>query len=125
MAAALLVAVRAECADGRAEGQGRGCEVQHSRRKRSSLSFPPNSTMRWDLTWVVPVYPVLTATPSFYTLDLQIYYVMPSHTQLATLYGTLGRMGNDVDIDYDFLEEQRANQDRRNVYRFLASSIKT
>jgi len=57
--------------------------------------------------------------------DLPFRFVLPTYTQLNSLYSTLGRIddenGDDNKVDYDFLEEQRSNEQRRLIYRHLES----
>lgn len=75
--------------------------------------------------YIMPVAP-LNNTFSSFTLDLIYRFVLPNYNQLVKLYSSLGRLDEDVDkdndvnrnfIDLEFFEEQRANEDRRNVYR--------
>lgn len=77
--------------------------------------------------YIMPVAP-LNNTFSAFTLDLVYRFVLPNYKQLVSLYSSLGRLDEDVDkdndlnrnfIDLEFFEEQRANEDRRNVYRHV------
>lgn len=62
------------------------------------------------------------------TLDLIYRFVLPTYSQLNTLYSTLGRLDtNELDgdnersnvIDLEFFEEQRANNERRSIYQHV------
>ena len=56
--------------------------------------------------------------------DLPFRFVLPTYTQLNSLYSTLGRIDDESGgnkLDYDFLEEQRSNEQRRFIYRHLES----
>lgn len=50
-------------------------------------------------------------------VDLPFRFVLPTYTQLNSLYSSLGRIDDESDggskVDYDFLEEQRSNKQRR------------
>lgn len=66
----------------------------------------------------------LNNTFSSLNLDLPFRFVLPTYTQLNTLYSTLGKMdeesgGDGNVIDYEFLEEQRTNEQRRSIYKHL------
>ncbi len=71
---------------------------------------------------IMPVWPLINATNSFLTFDLPFRFVAPSYSQLTSLYSSLGRMEeNDIELDHDFLEEHRANEDRRTLLQGLES----
>ena len=58
-------------------------------------------------------------------VDLPFRFVLPTYTQLNSLYSSLGRIDDESDggskVDYDFLEEQRSNKQRRLIYSHLES----
>ena len=58
-------------------------------------------------------------------------FVLPTYTNLQSLYSTLGKIEFDKEddgdsnvIDIEFLEEQRANDERRNVYLHVEDMFK-
>lgn len=101
--------------------------TRSSRLKRSSWSVPPNTSARFVMDAIMPI-PPLNNTFSALTLNLGFRFVLPTYTQLFNLYTSLGRLDEDINelitndpqtntIDVDFLEEQRANRERRAVYQ--------
>ena len=96
-------------------------EGRSRRLKRGSWSLPPNTSVRYQIDWITPV----TALNNTFTLmiySLIFRFVLPTYSNLQSLYSTLGKIdmehehdGENV-IDLEFLEEQRANDERRNVY---------
>lgn len=104
---------------------------QRSRRlKRSSWSLPPNTSVRYQLDWIIPIAP-LNNTFTLMIYDLIFRFVLPTYTNLQSLYETLGKIsthdkedeGKNV-IDLEFLEEQRANHERHNVYLHVEDIFK-
>lgn len=106
----------------------------HRRLKRSSWSLPPNTSTRLVLDLILPIAP-LNNTFSSLVLDLIYRFVLPTYTQLDTLYSSLGRLDEDGQIegetsdsnviDYEFFEEQRANRERRAIYQQAESLFET
>ena len=93
------------------------------RLKRATLSLPDNTSLKITLCYSMAVDP-LNNTFSSLNVDLPFRFVLPTYTQLSTLYSTLGKMGEEDgsnEIDYEFLEEQRTNEQRRSIYRHLES----
>jgi DM4/DM12 family len=71
---------------------------------------------------IIPVWPLINATNTFLTFDLPFRFLAPSYSQLTSLYSSLGRMEeNDIELDHNFLEEHRANEDRRTLLQGLES----
>ena len=105
---------------------------QRSRRlKRSSWSLPPNTSARYQVDWIIPIAP-LNNTFTLMIYDLIFRFVLPTYTDLQSLYETLGKMSSDEKedegknvIDLEFLEEQRANHERHNVYLHIEDIFKT
>lgn len=102
-------------------------QTKPRRIKRSSWSLPPNTSTRMILDIIMPIVP-LNNTFSALTLDLIYRFVLPTYSQLNTLYSTLGRLDtNELDgdnersnvIDLEFFEEQRANNERRSIYQHV------
>lgn len=49
---------------------------------------------------------------------------MPTYDQLVEAYSSKQRLEeNAIDLDYDFLEEQRSNEERRYIYKTLEAMI--
>lgn len=102
-------------------------EDRRSRRlKRGSWSLPANTTMRYGIDWITPI------TPLNNTFTLMVYaliyrFVLPTYSNLQSLYSTLGKIdeGHEENvIDLEFLEEQRANDERRAVYLHIEEIFK-
>lgn len=105
-------------------------ENRSRRLKRSSWSLPPNTSIRYQLDWIIPITP-LNNTFTLMIYDLIFRFVLPTYTNLQSLYDTLGKIsaddmedeGKNV-IDLEFLEEQRANHERHNVYLHVEDIFK-
>jgi len=96
----------------------------HQRQKRSALSVPNNTTclIRLDVSFTVTPMEKLTST--YLTIDLPFLFVMPTYDQLVEAYSSKQRLEeNAIDLDYDFLEEQRSNEERRYIYKTLEAMI--
>ncbi len=103
------------------KADGPNPEGRSRRLKRGSWSLPPNTSVRYSLDWITPV----TALNNTFTLLIYAMifrFVLPTYTNLQSLYSTLGKIdmehmhdGENV-IDLEFFEEQRANDERRAVY---------
>ena len=66
----------------------------------------------------MPIGPLLNSTQTTLTVDLPFKFRVPTYDQMADLYSSLGKLKrSDIDVDYNFLEEHRANEDRRGVFR--------
>ena len=96
-------------------------EGRSRRLKRGSWSLPPNTSVRYQMDWITPVN-ALNNTFTLMIYSLIFRFVLPTYSNLQSLYSTLGKIdmehehdGENV-IDLEFLEEQRANDERRNVY---------
>jgi len=93
-------------------------EGRSRRLKRGSWSLPPNTSVRYQLDWITPV----TALNNTFTLLIYAMifrFVLPTYTNLQSLYSTLGKIDEDHEenvVDLEFFEEQRANDERRAVY---------
>lgn len=97
---------------------------EHQRHKRSALSVPNNTTclIRIDLSFTVTPMEKLTST--YLTIDIPFLFVMPTYDQLVEAYSQKQRLEeNAIDLDYEFLEEQRSNEERRFIYKTLEAMI--
>ena len=96
----------------------------HQRQKRSALSVPNNTTclIRLDVSFTVK--PMEQLTKTYLTIDLPFLFTMPTYDQLAEAYGNKQRLEeNAIELDYEFLEEQRSNEERRYIYKTLEAMI--
>ena len=97
--------------------------LPRKRLKRATLSLPDNTSCKITLSYSMSIDP-LNNTFSSLNLDLPFRFVLPTYTQLNTLYSTLGKMdeesgGDGNEIDYEVLEEQRTNEQRRSIYKHI------
>jgi len=92
-----------------------------SRGRRSSLSIPESSGVKWTIDFIVPVIPLLNTTNTYVTWDFSLFTTIPTRTQVAELYNSLATLSEEkeVDMDHDFIEEQRNNHERRRVFDYL------
>lgn len=104
--------------------------VARRRTRRSALSLPPNTSVRVTLDLSTAVNP-LKNTFTYLTIDLPFRFVLPTYKDLASIYGkseSTDEHANNLNagfpIDYHFLEEQRANSQRRNIYKHIETALK-
>ena len=91
-----------------------------------TLSLPDNTSIKIAFDISVGISP-LNNTFSSFTMSLPFRFVLPTFTQLNNRYGNLNQLENDLSegtfksnlIDYEFLEEQRANEQRRSIYQHI------
>ena len=96
------------------------------RSRRTALSLPDNTSIKIAFDISVGISP-LNNTFSSFTMSLPFRFVLPTFTQLNNRYGNLNQLENDLSegtfksnlIDYEFLEEQRANEQRRSIYQHI------
>lgn len=101
--------------------------VQPKRRsRRAALSLPDNTSCKISFDLSVNIDP-LNNTYTSLTLSLPFRFVLPTYQQLNDRYETLAKLEDDLSgqenlnnlIDYDFLEEQRANEQRQTIYQHI------
>ena len=95
--------------------------VSQSRRlqKRTIISLP-FSVMKFTSEIIVPVVALLNQTNTFLWFDFQSNWALPNSNNLNTLYNSFGRLKEKgLELDEAFVDEQRANVDRRNVYQYI------
>lgn len=113
-----------------------GEEFEKTRERRSArraaLSLPDNTSCKISFDLSVGINPLNNTFTSF-TMSLPFRFVLPTYTQLNERYGNLGRLDGDLSdgngemgnlIDYEFLEEQRANEQRRTIYQHLENMFR-
>jgi hypothetical protein len=100
---------------------------RQSSSSRTALSLPDNTSLKIAFDMSVGISP-LNNTFSSFTMSLPFRFVLPTFTQLNNRYGSLDQLEKDLSdegqiesnlIDYEFLEEQRANEQRRTVYQHI------
>ena len=99
---------------------------RRSRRpKRTAITFPKSTQLRITNDIIIPVLPLLNTTFTFLSFTLPLRFPVPSYSSMLTFYQNIGRMEeNGIDLDHYFLEEHRANEDRRYVYKMAEDFFK-
>lgn len=105
--------------------------VQRRSFRRTALSLPANTSCKISFDMSVGISPLNNTFTSF-TMSLPFRFVLPTHTELNNLYGNLEQLESDLNdgeertnlIDYEFLEEQRANEQRRTIYQHIETLFK-
>lgn len=91
----------------------------HRQQKRSVLSFP-RGVFKFTSQIIVPVLALINNTNTYLWFDFPSVWPLPSHVTLNTLYTSFGRIKEKgIELDDEFIDQQRANQDRRNVYEYI------
>lgn len=103
----------------------------HSKVRRSALSLPSGSSLSVTMDLIIPVVPLINTTLTYLWFDLPLTFDLPTASTLNELYvslGLLSKASNDDDdsdtsneLSHDFVEDQRANHDRRQVYQYAES----
>ncbi len=101
-------------------------EGRSRRLMRGSWSLPPNTSIRYAFDWLIGV---AALNNTFTILDnlLIFRFILPTYTNLQSLYSTLGKIDEDHEenvIDLEFFEEQRANHERNIVYLEIEELLK-
>ncbi len=94
------------------------------RKKRTAIiSLPTAGGVRWTQQIIAPVLALINQTNTYLWFDFQVYTSVPSASSINLLYNSFGRYKDrtGVEIDETFVEEQRANQERRSVYKYIES----
>ena len=101
------------------------------KRRTAVISMPSNSAIRFTNEIIVPVLAMINQTNTYLWFDFQVYMGMPTASQLNLLYQSLpqlgrdnkdgkeGRTSDDAEDVENFVEEQRANFERRTVYQYI------
>jgi hypothetical protein len=91
----------------------------HRQQKRSVLSLP-RSVFKVTGQIIVPVLSLLNQTNTYLWFDFPSTWPMPNNNNLNTLYNSFGRLKEKgIEVDEEFVDEQRANQDRRSLYQYI------
>ena len=106
---------------------------ERRRTRRAALSLPDNTSFKIEFDLSVGISP-LNNTFTSLTLILPFRFVLPTYQQLNERYSNLRRYSSDLRdeddeetgnlIDYEFLEEQRANEQRRTIYQHVENLFK-
>jgi hypothetical protein len=102
----------------------------HKKVRRSALSLPSGGTLSVTMDLIIPVVPLLNTTLTYLWFDLPLTFDLPTASALNELYSSFGmssgtsnddesRISNE--LNHEFMEEQRANHDRRQVYKYAES----
>lgn len=104
---------------------------RQSKVRRSALSLPSGSSLTVTMDLIIPVVPLINTTLTYLWFDLPLTFDLPTASSLNELYVSLGLLsraytaGEDSDssneLDHDFMEDQRANHDRRQIYQYAES----
>ena len=90
-------------------------------RRVAVISNPNRSLYKIQMSIIVPVVALVNQTFTFLWIDFQQWLPVPTATNLNTLYTSFGRAsekGLDF-VDDPFVEEQKANEERRNLYQYI------
>ncbi len=103
----------------------------HKQVRRSVLSLPQGSSLTVTMDLIVPVVPLLNTTLTYLWFDLPLTFDVPTAESLNELYVSLGLAANTsstdgeeessrilTDFHHNFIEDQRANHDRKQVYQY-------
>ena len=104
----------------------------HKKVRRSALSLPEGSSVSIIMDIIVPVVPLLNTTLTYLWFDFPVTYDVPTAATLNDLYASLGFIDNTStnetskkdsqsfsDLHHEFIEDQRANVDRKQVYQYV------
>ena len=93
-----------------------------SRERRAAIISNPMRTLyKIQMSIIVPVVPLQNTTFTFLWFDFAQWLPVPTATNLNTLYTSFGRAsekGLDI-VDEPFVEEQKANMERRYLYQYI------
>lgn len=93
----------------------------HRQQKRSILSLP-RGVFKFTGQIIVPVLALINQTNTYLWFDLPSTWPLPNNNNLNTLYNNLGKLQEKgIEVDEEFVDEQRANHDRRTVYEYIES----
>lgn len=91
----------------------------HRHQKRSVISLP-RGVLKFTGEFIVPVLSLINQTNSYLWFNFPTTWPLPNNNNLNTLYNSFGRLKEKgIEVDEDFVDEQRANQDRRHVYQYI------
>lgn len=89
------------------------------RQKRSVISLP-RGVLRFTNQFIVPVLPLLNASNTYLWFDFQSNWPLPNNNNLNALYTSFGRLKEKgIEVDEEFVDQQRANQERRSFYQII------
>lgn len=106
--------------------------LERGRNRWAALSLPDNTSCKISLDLSTGINP-LNNTFTSLTLSVPFRFVLPTYKSLNDQYGRLHQLENDLSgsdrhtqsiIDYHFLEEQRANDQRRTIYQHIETLFK-
>jgi hypothetical protein len=90
-------------------------------RRVAVISNPNKSFYKIEMSIIVPVVQLLNQTFTFLWFDFQQWIPLATAANLNLMYNSFGRASEKgLDIsDEPFVEEQKANMERRNLYQYI------
>jgi len=103
--------------------------INSQRPRRSVISLPSNSVLGITLDFIIPVLPLINQTNTYLWLDFPFTVTVPQASDLNNMYTNKSWMASSpfrrfrrrlTDHQHvDWLDEQRTDQDRRIVYKYI------
>lgn len=90
-------------------------------RRVAVISNPTRSFYKVQMSIIIPVVPLQNTTFTFLWFDFAQWLPLATAANLSTLYSSFGRAsekGLDF-VDDPFVEEQKANLERRTLYQYI------
>lgn len=92
----------------------------HRQQKRSIMSLPSGSIFKFTSEIIVPVLALINNTNTYLWFNFPTVWPTPTYKTLNTLYTSFGRIKEKgIELDEEFVDQQRANQERRTVYEYI------
>lgn len=92
----------------------------HRQQKRSLLSLPTGGNFKVTCQIIVPVLALINNTNSYLWFDFPTTWALPIYKSLNTLYTSFGKIQEKgIELDEEFIDQQKANQERRTIYEYI------
>lgn len=98
---------------------------KNSRQKRSVILLPPNTSITITFDLSLPVA-ALAQQLGFYNMRLPFRFFIPTYNQLSSYYGRADSRedeDNEIEQHYYRQEQERANEERRFIYKNIESFL--
>ena len=94
------------------------------RNKRSVILLPQNTSITVTLDLSMPIY-ALAPQAGFYNMRVPFRFFIPTYNQLTSYYGRMESREDlqDNEIEHDRQEQERANEERRFIYKNMESLL--
>ena len=94
------------------------------RNKRSVILLPQNTSITVTLDLSMPIY-ALAPQAGFYNMRVPFRFFIPTYNQLTSYYGRTESREDlqDNEIEHDRQEQERANEERRFIYKNMESLL--